>query len=62
MFTKKDYRNFFLQLYEVEITMKNGGRRLIKLVPDQKSKKLLKKLIADEIRHAKIVKEMMKLI
>ncbi len=62
MFNKRDYRSYFKQLYQVELMMKKEGRALLKLVPDKDSKELLNILIADEIKHAKIVKEMMNLI
>ncbi|MCX6795160.1 MAG: hypothetical protein NT165_00260 [Candidatus Falkowbacteria bacterium] len=62
MFNKKDYRSYFQQLYQVELTMKQEGKELMALVPDRASKEILKSLVADEIRHAKIVKEMMALI
>jgi len=62
MFNKKDYRSYFRQLYSVELGMKQEGEDLLKLVSDPESQRLLKILIADEIRHAKIVKEMMELI
>jgi hypothetical protein len=62
MFNKKDYRTYFKQLYEVEIIMRKEGEELLKLVKDIESQKLLKSLVADEIRHAKIVKQMLDLI
>ncbi|MEI6529015.1 MAG: hypothetical protein WCN88_01245 [Candidatus Falkowbacteria bacterium] len=62
MFNNNDYRTYFKQLYEVELMMKREGEELLKLVPDEESQLILKSLVADEIRHAKIVKEMMALI
>lgn len=62
MFNNNDYRSYFKQLYEVELTMKREGEELLRLVPDEESQSLLKSLVTDEIRHAKIVKEMMALI
>jgi len=62
MFNKKDYRSYFRQLYSVELGMKQEGEDLLKLVNDPESQGLLKALIADEVKHAKIVKEMMELI
>lgn len=62
MFNKKDYRSYFKQLYQVELMMRREGKDLLKLVSDPKSQELLKSLVADEIRHAKLVKEMMDLI
>lgn len=62
MFNKKDYRSYFKQLYQVELIMRQEGKDLLKLVTDAESQELLKSLVADEIRHAKLVKEMMDLI
>ena len=62
MFNKKDYKSYFNQLYQVELTMKREGKELLALVSDEDSQQILKSLINDEIRHAKIVKEMMALI
>lgn len=62
MFNKKDYLSYFKQLYEIEIVMKKETEQLLKLVADKESKKIIARIRADEIRHAKIVREMIKLI
>ena len=62
MFNKKDYLSYFEQLYKIELTMKKETEELLKLIKDKKSQKIIKKIHADEVRHSKIVKEMIKLI
>ena len=62
MFKKKDYREYFDELLKVELHMKQEGEALIKMFTNKDAKQLLRALIADEVRHAKIVKEMKKLI
>lgn len=62
MFTKKDYLSYFKQIYSVELFMIQEGKDLLKIVTDKEAVGLINQLIADEKRHAKIVKDMMKLI
>jgi rubrerythrin len=62
MFNKKDYLNYFKQLYDVEIVMKKEVKELLKIVNEPEAKKILERIREDEIRHADIVKEMIKLI
>lgn len=62
MFTKKDYKKYFTELYAVEKKMQKHGTELLKLIDNIEAQKLLKTLIDDEIRHAKLVKDMLKLI
>lgn len=62
MFKKKDYLEYFHQLYVVEMNMKKEAEGLAKLIDTPQIKKLLQGIIADEVRHAKIVKSMIDLI
>jgi len=62
MFIKKDYKNYFKELYEVEIGMKKEAKDLLKFIDEPEFRKILLNIIRDEERHAKIVKSMMKLI
>jgi len=62
MFNRKDYLAYFNELYKIELTMKKEAEGLLKLINDKESQKIIKKIRADEIRHAKIVKGMIKLI
>lgn len=62
MFNKKDYLSYFKQLYEIEIAMKKEAKGLSELIADKESQKIIRKIYRDELRHARIVKEMIKLI
>ena len=62
MFKKKDYVDYFKQLYDVEVVMKKEVEALLKIVDHPKAKIILEQIRKDEIRHAKIVKSMFKLI
>lgn len=62
MFSKKDYLDYFKQLYDVEIVMKKEVEQLLKIVDLPEARKILERIREDEIRHAKIVKDMIKLI
>lgn len=62
MFAKKDYKEYFSNLYDIELEMEREGKALLKIVDDPLAKKLLRKLIKDEARHKKIVKSLQKLI
>lgn len=62
MFNKKDYQQYFEELYVVEIKMKEEVNDLLKIVDDANAVKILKRIKADEIRHAKIVQGLMKLL
>ncbi len=62
MFEKKDYKEYFANLYDIELEMEREGKALLKIVEDPLAKKLLRKLISDEARHKKIVKSLQKLI
>ncbi len=62
MLNKKDYLNYLDQIYKVEMGMKREAKALMGLIKDKESREILNKLLADEIRHIKIVKEMMKII
>lgn len=62
MFTKKDYLEYFDELYEKEIGMKKEVEDLLKVVKDPKAVEILKNIHEDEIRHMHIVKNMKDLI
>jgi hypothetical protein len=62
MFNKQDYIDYFNQLYDVEITMKEDTEKLLAIIDNPEAKKIIEAIRNDEIRHAKIVKEMIKLI
>jgi hypothetical protein len=62
MFTKKDYLSYLKQLHSVELFMVKEGEDLLKIIDDKEARGLINQLISDEKRHAKIVKDMMKLI
>lgn len=54
--------SYLKELYAIEIDMKKEMERIIKIVDDPKAKKIAEKIRDDEIRHAGIVKDMMKLL
>lgn len=62
MFKNKDYVDYFRQLYDVEIIMKKDVDSLLKIISDPESIKILERIKKDEIRHAKIVQSLIKLI
>jgi len=62
MFTKRDYLSYFEQIYQVELLMIREGKDLLKIIKIEEARVLIDKLIADEYRHAKIVKDLIKLI
>ncbi len=62
MFNKKDYLAYFNQLYQVEIGMKKEVMGLLKFIDNPADQNILKKIAADEVRHAKIVETMKGLI
>lgn len=62
MFKKKDYLDYFKQLYDVEIIMKKDVEKLLKIVDNQEVKLLLERIRKDEMRHAKLVKSLIKLL
>lgn len=62
MFNKKDYLDYFKQLYDVEIEMKEDVEKLLKIIDHPEARKILENIRKDEIRHAVIVKDMIKLI
>jgi len=62
MFNKKDYLKYFDELYRVEIMMKKEATELLKVVTQKDAKIIIEQIKADEIRHAKIVKDLIKLI
>lgn len=62
MFNKKDYLQYFEELYIVEINMKEEMNDLLKIIDNPKAVEIIKKIKADEIKHAKIVKDLMKLL
>lgn len=62
MLNKKDYREYFNELYSIEIGMRKEVEGLLKILKDKESKAILTVIRKDEIRHAKIVKEMFELI
>jgi hypothetical protein len=62
MFNKQGYLDYFKELYNVEIAMKERVEKLLEIVDDPTSREILEKIKADEIRHAEIVTSMMKLI
>ncbi len=62
MFTDKDYKSYFDQLYAVEEEMEREARELKKLVKNEEAKKILGIIEADEKRHKKIVHELKKLV
>ncbi len=62
MFTKKDYLQYFDELLEKEILMKKEAEILLRLINDNRAQEILKNIISDEVRHAKLVKYMRDLI
>jgi rubrerythrin len=62
MFQKQDYKQYFDNLYDIELVMEHEGRVLLKMIDDPVARKLLRKLIADEVRHKKIVQSLKKLL
>ncbi len=62
MFQKKDYLEYFDNLYKIELGMEKEGRLLLKIIDDPMARKLLQILIKDEVRHKKIVKNLIRII
>lgn len=62
MFKKKDYLDYFKQLYDVEIIMKKEVENLLEMIENLNSRRVLSQIKKDEIKHAKIVKSLIKLI
>lgn len=62
MFVKKDYLEYFTKIIEIERTMKREGEYLLKKVSDAKAKAILRKLVADERRHIKIVEGIIQIV
>ncbi|MFZ4631796.1 MAG: hypothetical protein ACOYL8_01145 [Patescibacteria group bacterium] len=62
MFNKKDYLQYFNELYEVETVMKEEMNDLLKIIELEDARKIIKQIKKDEIRHAKIVQSLIKLI
>lgn len=62
MFTKKDYMSYLKELYAIEIDMKKEMEKIIKIVDNPKAQKIAERIKDDEIRHAGIVKDLMKLL
>lgn len=62
MFKNKDYRTYLKQLYAIEIDMENEIKDLLRIIENKKHIKILESIRQDEIRHAKIVQDLLKLI
>ncbi|MFZ2310305.1 MAG: hypothetical protein WAW11_02065 [Patescibacteria group bacterium] len=62
MFNKKDYLDYFNQLYDVEIKMKEDTEKLLAIIDNPEARKIIEAIRNDEIKHAEIVKEMIRLI
>lgn len=62
MFNKKDYLKYFDELYEVEIMMKEEVEDLLKVIEHPSARKIIEQIKSDEIRHANIVKDLIKLV
>lgn len=62
MFEKKDYLEFFKQLYGLEVVMEKEAAELLGLIKRPEAQAILKAVIRDERKHKKIVKGMIKLV
>jgi rubrerythrin len=62
MFNKQDYIDYFNQLYDIEIEMKKDTEKLLAIIDNPEARKIIEAIRSDEIKHAEIVKEMIKLI
>ena len=62
MFNNKDYRSYLKQLYAIEIDMEKEINDLLSLISDKRQQRILESIRQDEIRHAGIVKDLLKLI
>ena len=62
MFNKKDYLEYFEELYRVEIAMRNEAEKLLKIIDEKRARQMLEQIRNDEIRHAELVKEMINMI
>lgn len=62
MFTLKDFLEYFGEILKIEKAMKLKGVALMKKVSNVEAESLLAELVADEERHAKIVKNIIKII
>lgn len=62
MFNKQVYLDYFKELYDVEIVMKEDVEKLLEIIEDPAHREILERIKVDEIRHAEIVTSMMKLV
>lgn len=62
MFKKKDYSDYFKQLYDVEIIMKKDVENLLKIIDHPEARLILERIRKDEMRHARLVQKMIKLL
>ncbi len=62
MLDRSDYQEFFDQLYLFEKNMEREAVRLLSIVRHPEARRLLRKLLADERRHQRIVKSLYRLL
>lgn len=62
MIIKKDYLEFFKELYDIELQMERKAIDLMADINNEEIDKLLKHVIDDERRHAKLVQELITLV
>jgi rubrerythrin len=62
MFSNKDYLEYFEEIGRIEVEMQKRGHELSECFSDPRIKKMLRGLVKDEVRHAKIVTDLINLI
>lgn len=62
MFSKKDYESYFQQLAEIEFGMAKRMDGIIAEVKDEQIRAALTSIYQDELRHAKLVVELRRIV
>jgi len=62
MFSKKDYESYFQQLAEIEFGMARRMDGIIAEVKDEPIRAALTAIYKDELRHAKLVVELRRIV
>ncbi len=62
MLSRADYKDYLRQILEVEVKMQKAYAACIEVMEDEADKAVCRKLSADEVRHASMVREMAHLL
>ncbi len=61
MFTKEVYKEYFLQILDIEKQMVEESRELAEVLDDPRLKKFMLHLVKDEIRHVSYAEELIRM-